>query len=211
MAYRFHLSIAESLQLRFDNLDLITHLSAAKEQAGSANLAKSSFLANISHELRTPLHGVLSFADLGLKKVTTAPPDKLHSYFHQIKSSGNLLLALLNDLLDLAKLEAGKMDFECRPTDLNLLVATVADEFEARLSERQLTFVRQMPPRPSSVIVDPTRMQQVVRNFLSNAVKFSPAQSAITLRVDHQAASVVFAVHDQGSGIPDGELEAVSV
>jgi signal transduction histidine kinase len=108
MAYRFHLSITESLQLRFDSLDLIAHLSAAKEHAESANQAKNSFLANMSHELRTPLHGILSFADFGMKKVTTAPPDKLHSYFHQIKSSGSLLLALLNDLLDLAKLEAGK-------------------------------------------------------------------------------------------------------
>ena len=190
-------------------VETMATLKQAQEAAEAANQAKSAFLANMSHELRTPLHGILSFADFGLKKVTSAPPEKLHTYFQQIKSSGSLLLTLLNDVLDLAKLEVGKMQFEWRSADLNLLVGTVKEEFQARLVEHELTLCCQVPEAPSRLVLDTTRMQQVVRNLLSNAVKFSPRHSTITLRIEPQPQSMLLSIRDQGTGIPEGELEAV--
>ncbi len=86
-------------------------LKQAKEAAERANRSKSEFLANISHELRTPMHGILSFSSIGLKNTDDPSQDKLHSYFERIHLSGQRLLLLLNDLLDLSKLEAEKMDF----------------------------------------------------------------------------------------------------
>ena len=209
VAHHFHTSILTTLRLRFENLDLVTQLSSAKDRAEAANQAKGAFLANMSHELRTPLHGILSFSDFGLEKAMSAPPEKLQTYFRQIKSSGSLLLALLDDLLDLAKLEVGRMHFEWQPADLNVLVMTVVEEFQTRLAEQELTLTCQLPEVPSTVILDTLRMQQVVRNLLSNAVKFSPLHSTITLRIERRAQSVLFSVRDQGAGIPEEELEAV--
>ena len=223
MAYRSHLTIVESLRLRFDNIDLVAQLSeakaqaenareqaeAARAQAEAANQAKSAFLANMSHELRTPLHGILSFSSFGLKKAATVRPEKLVFYFQHIHSSGDLLLSLLNDLLDLAKLEVGKMHFEWRTTDLNRLLPPVIEEFQAQLAEQQLTLHRHLPSSPSPVVLDATRIQQVVRNLLGNAVKFSPPSGTIQLAVEHREQTVRLSVADNGPGIPAGELDAV--
>lgn len=107
------------LALELQNTELTQqglHLQAARAQAERANEAKSLFLANMSHELRTPMHGILSFARFGLKKARTAPPEKLEGYFKEIHSAGSWLLSLLNDLLDLSKLDAGKMILQPQPT-----------------------------------------------------------------------------------------------
>lgn len=184
-------------------------LQAAKEVAEAANQIKSEFLANMSHELRTPLHGILSFAGFGLTKVATASPKKLREYFHHIDQSGQVLLSLLNNLLDLAKLEAGRMDFAFRPTDLTLLLAQVADEFSSLTSERHLTI--QGPPSnlPTVVSVDPEKMMQVLRNLLSNAVKFSPAGGTIDIRLDRRGQALVVAIADQGVGIAEEDLDTI--
>jgi signal transduction histidine kinase len=185
-------------------------LQAAKEAAEAANRIKSEFLANMSHELRTPLHGILSFAGFGLTKMATASPEKLLDYFQKIDQSGQVLLSLLNDLLDLAKLEAGKMTFTFHTSDLNLLVARVADEFSSLLSERNLTIEFHPPdPGPLEVYVDPEKMMQVIRNLLSNAVKFSPQGGTIELRLCRLEHSIVVAVTDQGVGIAEEELDTI--
>ena len=181
-------------------------LQAAKEAAEAANQIKSEFLANMSHELRTPLHGILSFAGFGLLKAATAPPEKLRDYFQHIEQSGQTLLSLLNDLLDLAKLEAGRMTFEWQPTDLRLLVERVADEFSSLTSERHLTIVCHTPDVPTEVTVDPEKMMQVLRNLVSNAAKFSPPGSMIDLRLECRAPSLVVTIADQGVGIAEEEL-----
>lgn len=185
------------------------NLVQAKEAAEAANRAKSEFLANMSHELRTPLHGILGFADIGLMKGARATPEKLRDYFERISQSGKVLLALLNDLLDLAKLEAGKMPFECQRVDLASLLNTVADEFASLTSERSLTIRWHPPVGAVDITLDPMRIMQVFRNLLSNAVKFSPPGGTIELSLHRGERSVLVCVVDQGIGIPEAELDTI--
>ncbi len=184
-------------------------LSMAKEAAEAANQAKSEFLANMSHELRTPLHGILSYAQLGQEQVNTAHFDKLPRYLQRIENSGSILLALLNDLLDLAKMEAGHMAFDFQDINIGDLVHEVVDEFRSLLSEHQLSFehisVEDIPP----IGLDRQRMMQVFRNLLSNAIKFSPPGGTVTLRTAYREDRLRVSVHDRGPGIPPDELSAI--
>jgi signal transduction histidine kinase len=184
-------------------------LKAAHAAAEAANQAKSMFLANMSHELRTPLHAILSFADFGLDKVGTAPTEKLRYYFTHIDQCGKVLLTLVNALLDLAKLEAGKMTFEFEHTDLSILVTAVTDEFISLTAERRLTIRLLSSEGTIEVCLDATKIMQVLRNLLSNAVKFSPDGGTIEISIRREVQSIVVAIRDQGMGVPEGELETI--
>lgn len=186
-------------------------LRLAKEAAESANKARSEFLANMSHELRTPLHGILSFAKFGEKKWDKVDREKLRDYFAKIINSGDILLRLLNDLLDLAKLEAGKMQCSFREARLSPLVQVTLEEFAQLAMERDLdiAFVDSMDPATPHAVFDPERIQQVVRNLLSNAIKFSPGGGKITVTIESLDADIRFSVQDQGPGVPEDELEAI--
>ena len=205
---------AETLRRARDDLELrvrqrTAELHAAREAAETANRAKSSFLANMSHELRTPLHGILSFASFGVKRHTTAGPDKLLDYFQEIKQSGESLLILLDDLLDLAKLESGKMTFDFQKADLGLVMSSVASEVHAWASQRNVSIRIPEPDLGVEAELDAVKIKQVVRNLLSNAIKFSPQRGIVELAVHHGSDSVTVTVRDQGPGIPDDELETV--
>ncbi|MFQ5501952.1 MAG: PAS domain S-box protein [Phycisphaerae bacterium] len=184
-------------------------LEAAKEKAEASNRAKSTFLANVSHELRTPLHGILSFAGFGINKYTSVEPKKLHDYFQMIHQSGHTLLSLLNDLLDLAKLESGTMTFDYRKSELGELIHSVTKEFAALASERKI-MIRCVGPMSRVVLeLDPERTKQVIRNLLSNAVKFSPIGGTIEVGMNAANGSAVVSVGDHGPGIPPDELDLV--
>lgn len=187
----------------------LTETLIAKTEAETANQAKSEFLANMSHELRTPLHGILSFASFGIKKHASASPEKLLDYFSRIKQSGSTLLELLNDLLDLAKLESKRATFTFEPTNLGLLVKSVVSEMDMLLSERSLTIRRERSEFDEHMTLDPDKIRQVLRNLLDNAIKFSPAGGIIDVAVERVQDSVRVSVGDQGPGIPPDELEAV--
>lgn len=187
-------------------------LQRALAQAERANRAKSEFLSNMSHELRTPLHGMLSCARLGGDRADSAPPAKLRDYFRLIHESGQRLLVLLNDLLDLAKMEAGRMDFRMAAVDLAAIVRNVAGEFGPLLETRQLT-LNLTTPDTAPVRGDAERLQQVVRNLLSNASKFSPAGTAIELSLSvgelYSAPAWQLSIEDAGPGIPEAELATI--
>jgi PAS domain S-box-containing protein len=181
----------------------------AKEAAESGARAKSEFLANMSHEIRTPMHAILSYARFGEKEAQTAEREELLEYFRNIHESGRSLLELLNDLLDLARLESGRARFERGEVDLAAVVDSAVDEFTPLARERQLRIdadaVEDLPP----VWADRLKMLQVLRNLLSNAAKFSPAGGVIEVRAGRHDGSVRVSVADRGIGIPEGELELV--
>ncbi len=192
------------------NAALFAEVTDARDVAEAANQAKSEFLAIMSHELRTPLHSVLSYASLGLAKVAASPySNKLQKYLRSIETSGHILLSLLNDLLDLAKLEAGRMQFDFQPYEINNILATVTEEFNSLLIDRGLTLKYDPNFHTMKALMDPQRLSQVIRNLLSNAVKFSPPGGQITIRSYLTPAMLGVQVRDQGPGLPESELEAV--
>lgn len=184
-------------------------LRKARDAAEAANIAKSEFLANMSHELRTPLHGILSFARLGHRRHTFVGSEKIGRYFAQIASSGEVLLELLNDLLDLSKLEANAMNFELQPTNLKKQIICEIDQLNPLAAEKrihvQLDANRDLP----QIAVDTRRINQVVRNLLSNAIKFSPAGSEVKVVLRQRRDSQEIVVIDEGLGIPLDETEKI--
>jgi signal transduction histidine kinase len=184
-------------------------LQEAKKMAETANKAKSTFLSNVSHELRTPMHGILSFASFGIKKYATAKPDKILDYFQKIRQSGETLLTLLNDLLDLTKLESGKVTFKFRPVNLSSLIESVREEYNSLALERNLTIRCENLQVNDKVTLDADKIRQVLRNLLNNAIKFSPEGGKIDVISLKKDGSIVVSVRDQGVGIPENELENI--
>ncbi|MGH9361081.1 MAG: ATP-binding protein [Thermoanaerobaculia bacterium] len=183
-------------------------LRSAAEAANAANRAKSQFLANVSHELRTPMHGILSFSKFGLEKGSSQAPEKLLDYFHKIDTCAKRLMLLLNDLLDMAKLEAGKMAFELMPGNLVAVVTSVLDELAMLFSDRGLRCAVTSKAEIHAVF-DHQRIAQVLRNLIGNAVKFSPPDGEIEVQVRDEEGQATVSVLDRGPGIPESELEAI--
>jgi len=197
-------------------------LSIQREHAVRASQARSAFLANMSHEMRTPMHAILGLSDLGASKVATLPADKLASYFSRINESGQRLMKLLDALLDLSKLEAGRMTFEFSEYDLRSTIGIVIEKLSPILQDRSVTLDICAETRDTTAFYDNDKLQQVIQNLLSNAIKFSPTDSNITVCLqdaslpveNHEQGSascpaISVAVMDQGPGIPEDELETV--
>ncbi|MBV1774206.1 PAS domain S-box protein [Burkholderiaceae bacterium DAT-1] len=184
-------------------------LKEAKEGAESANRAKSQFLANMSHELRTPLHAILSFADLGQTKSRTLEVPKIVHFFERIHQSGLRLLHILNDLLDLAKLESGKMRYEMQMLLLRHVVGEVCEELRTIARPKQVELLVHANEQESPMWGDPFRLAQVVRNLVANAIKYSPDGGVVDLTIRQVGDRIMLLVEDQGVGIPPEELEAV--
>jgi signal transduction histidine kinase len=177
--------------------------------AEKANQAKSLFLANMSHELRTPMHGILSFARFGQQKTGSAPNEKIKSYFDEISESGSRLMALLNDLLDLSKLEAGKVTYDLRALDIADVLRSVATEMDAFAEEKGRVIHLDLPQQPLIADFDREKLSQVLRNLLTNAIKFSFDASTIRLSAEEVGSELRCTVSNDGPGIPTNELETI--
>ena len=182
----------------------------AKDEAEAANQSKSEFLANMSHELRTPMHGILSFANIGIKKSSSPEHEKLHQYFSNIKLSGDRLLVLLDDLLDLSKIEAGMMKLNRQENDLAEIFLNCFKEQEQRMNDLSLKLQLIKPNELLKGSFDVARIKQVIANLLSNAIKFSPENSSLIASLSkNDNNELCFSLQDKGIGIPENELETI--
>jgi len=175
-----------------------------------SNRLKSEFLANVSHELRTPLNSILGFAELLKETVTDNPDPKAARYLQNILASGRNLLELINDLLDLAKIEAGKMDIRAEPLSLNDLFEGVINLLNPIAEVKDLSIVPAVGSDVPIMQTDPTKLQQVLYNLLSNAIKFSPSGGRIDVSAQMSGTEDIrIAVKDRGPGIEPEKQELI--
>ena len=186
-------------------------LERARVAAETANRAKSAFLANMSHELRTPLNAILGFSEMMAGGLYGPISEEQRSRLTRIQANGQTLLGLLNDVLDLARIEAGKAQLVRNEVDLGPLLRTVAASLEPDVRRKALDLRVQAPGALPHLRTDVDRLQQVVRNLLSNAVKFTE-QGQITLTADRAPERVGWVriiVADTGIGIPAEALDRI--
>ncbi|HEY3886422.1 MAG TPA: ATP-binding protein, partial [Vicinamibacterales bacterium] len=170
-----------------------------------ASRLNSEFLANMSHELRTPLNANIGFADL-MHRGKVEPADH-HEYLGDILTSSRHLLQLINDVLDLAKIESGKMEFRPEAVDLTKLVGEVRDILRGLAASKRLRVETTIEPDVATVIVDPARVKQILYNYLSNAIKFTPEDGSIHVRITAEDATLFrIDVEDTGIGITTEQL-----
>ncbi|MCY4756074.1 ATP-binding protein [Pelomonas aquatica] len=181
---------------------------AARDAALETSQAKSEFIANVSHELRTPLQSILGFSELGELRARQEP--RLAGMFADVHRAGQRMLALVNDLLDLSKIEQTREPLNLQRHDLRPLVNEVAAELQPLLQGRRIELACALCREPLVAMVDAPRFQQVVRNGLANAIKFSPEGARIEVEGRHAPdGQVLIDIADRGPGIPAAELESV--
>jgi len=203
-------------QLEKQNKDLQKEIALrkkAEESAESANRAKSSFLANMSHEIRTPMNSIMGFTDILEQKLI----DKDHKkYLSLIRAGGKSLLALINDILDLSKIEAGKMGIEYKAADICAVFEEIKNIFSYKTKEKELDFILETDPNlHSPLFFDETRIRQVLLNLVGNAVKFTESGYVkITVKGSQpdrkqNIMDIIFSVEDTGIGIPQDQRELI--
>ena len=208
----------ETLQHEIEERKMIElSLKIAKEEAEFANQAKSVFLANISHELRNPMHQIISYSKFGDEKYHRITEEKRQYYFKQIRKSSGRLMVLLNNLLDLSKLESGRMDFQMKEHNLMDIINEAITEFKPSLDEKRLEIGLENKKAAKMVYCDGYKTGQVIRNLLSNTIKFSSEKQKIQInlidstleREGQNVPAVMVSVIDEGLGVPEDELDQV--
>lgn len=187
----------------------------AKKATHAANYAKSEFLANISHEIRTPMHGILGYANLGVKRSDVLPKEKINEYFSLIKESADRLMQLLDNLLDFSRLEVGKMRYNMAVCDLLPYINQVSRALSPIAMKKELVFSIQCREGETTAYCDKERIIQVLQNLLVNAIKFSYEGQKIQVDSEVIAASkskgkmLMISILNHGMSIPENELSEI--
>jgi PAS domain S-box-containing protein len=192
---------AEQARLRVEQLE------AENRQIQQINRFKSQFLANMSHELRTPLNAIIGFSDLMLAGKVSPDSPKHRTFIGHIASSGHHLLQLINDILDLSKVESGKFEFFPEPVQLTKILDEVGGILHAGIERKGIAIKAEFDPQFDAIVLDPARLKQVLYNYLSNAIKFTPEAGCITVRFTADGeAHFRLEVEDSGIGIANDQL-----
>jgi len=218
IATRFKQSVLEMLTLATDKEMLILELETAKadsegarKRAEDANLAKSRFLATMSHELRTPLNAILGFSEI-MRDEVMGPigNENYKSYTNDIFNSGSHLLNLINEILDLSRIEAGRQELNEEHVMLSETVDSARHLMEVKARQKDIELICKYEANLPPIWVDERAMRQVALNLISNALKFTPNGGKITLKVGWTAkGGQYFSVSDTGPGIPEEEIPIV--
>ncbi|HLF45485.1 MAG TPA: ATP-binding protein [Chitinophagaceae bacterium] len=184
---------------------------SATKVAENAVKAKQLFLSNMSHEIRTPMNAIIGFTKVLLKSELTI---KQKEYLTAIKLSGDALIVLINDILDLAKVDAGKMTFEQTPFKMEVSISAMLHMFEPKIQEKNLKLIKEYDKRIPKVLVgDPVRLHQIILNLISNAVKFtSKGKITVSIRLlseDEKIVTLEFVVADTGIGIAEDKMDRI--
>jgi signal transduction histidine kinase len=180
----------------------------ARAEAASASQTKSEFLANMSHELRTPLNAIIGFSEvMNLGMFGALDNARYRGYVADIERSGRHLLAIINDILDISKIEAGRLELRKDAVDPNAVIQDCERVVQQRARDAGITLaVEPADPEPPLVEADYTKLKQILLNLLSNAIRFTPAGGAVRLAVEGEPHGIAFVVADQGVGMTDAEL-----
>lgn len=183
-------------------LNILEDLDLEKRSAQAANRLKSEFVANMSHELRTPLNAIMGFAKLMARGKVGPVSAQQQEFLEDILTSSEHLLRLINDVLDLAKVEAGRMEFHSEPIDLPRVVAEVRDVLRTMSAAKHIGIDVELDPSCTALELDPSRLKQVLFNYLSNALKFSPDNGRVVIRTRPEGPNAFrLEVEDWGIGI----------
>jgi two-component system, NtrC family, sensor kinase len=202
-------TFADQAVIAIENVRLFNELEVANRELQAASQHKSEFLANMSHELRTPLNAVIGFSDVLLQQMFGELNAKQDEYLKDISASGQHLLSLINDILDLSKIEAGHMELVQAPFHLPTALDNAVILVRERAARHGIALELDLDPRLAEVVGDERKVKQVVLNLLSNAVKFTPEMGRIRLRAGERDGAVEIAVTDTGVGIAPEDQQAI--
>jgi signal transduction histidine kinase len=202
-------TFANQAVIAIENVRLFHEIQETSRQLEIAGKHKSEFLANMSHELRTPLNAIIGFSEVLLEKMFGEMNEKQEDYLKDIHSSGKHLLSLINDILDLAKVEAGRMELNLATFDLPTAIDNALTLIRERAMRHSIALAAEVEPQLGELNADERKVKQILLNLLSNAVKFTPEGGRITVAAHQLGNMVEIAVTDTGIGIAPEDHAAV--